>query len=110
MLRRTGTLVLALMLGVFAAIPHEHNLGESILAETSHVELEACDTPNLHLHAADEAHHHACVACVRQHHGGAPALIHVPIAGLLSSPAAATHDTVLRFGALFLIPGRGPPR
>lgn len=110
-LRRGAYAVLALVLSVFAIVPHLHEgLVENVRGGEVLAQVGACDDVSArHFHAAKPIHAQPCVACTRQHATGTFRTVTASIVRPVVVDAIATGTIRHTAPSIVFTPLRGPP-
>jgi hypothetical protein len=108
--RRCAHLALALLLSVFAVVPHGHD-GLQEHARQGVTNLGTCDAPEAqqHLHASEEQHAKPCVACVRHHSAGALSPLGAAAEPFVHSAVFNAANAFAVAASVVFTPLRAPP-
>lgn len=108
--RRCAHLALALILGVFAVAPHQHEGLSDHAASEIVTNLGTCDAPERsHIHASREIVTPRCVACVRHFSAGALHPLTATAAPLVQPARFVARLELAVAATVVFTPLRAPP-
>jgi len=108
--RRAAFVAVALVVGVFSALPHQHDDLVEGWQKQLVEQIGVCNTPAAsHLHAARPVQAHPCAACLRQHSVVALRLVPLFAVRLRAVAIVGLAFTDPRNAVVVLTSSRGPP-